>query len=217
MTPPDDRSPPSPHPRSRRPIVTAVVTLVAVVLATGVMLARRARREAHAEELLIVQGVRKVCKLATVEIALADYARRTVPKSVDLPFTTQPEAYLFYSGVASAGVDVCDDAWRIEVDHAARLVRIRLPPPRLLSVEVKRFEVINETSGFLNRIAPEDRNRWFQDARASLERAALGQGALEKAAAHARELFSDFVERWGYHLELDVAGGDSGMSAKVMK
>jgi hypothetical protein len=199
----------------RRIPALVVVTLVSAVLATGVLVAQRARRAQRQEEMMIVQGFRKICRLATVEVSLADYARRTVPKTVDLPFTTQPEAYLFYSGVASAGVDVCDDAWRIEVDHAARLVRIRLPPPRLLSVEVKRFEVINETSGFLNRIAPEDRNRWFQDARASLERAALGQGALEKAAAHARELFSDFVERWGYHLELDVA--DSGMSAKVLK
>ena len=99
-TPPDDLQPspppspqPSPRPRSRRPIVIAVVTLVAVVLATGVMLARRARRDARAEELLIVQGVRKVCKLATVEIALADYSRRTVPKPVDLPLTTPRFAF----------------------------------------------------------------------------------------------------------------------------
>jgi hypothetical protein len=205
--------------KSRRPIVIAVVVLVAAVMGTGVLVARRARREAHAEELLIVQGVRKVCKLATVEVTLADYARRTVPKSIDLPFTVQPEAYLFYSGVAAAGFDVCDEPTRVDVDHATRVVRLRLPPARLLSLDIKRFETINERSGFLNAIAPEDRNRWFQDARSALERGALAQGVLAKAEAHARELFGDFVERWGYHLQLEVAGGplhqENGPSAGV--
>jgi hypothetical protein len=205
-TPPTPTVPPAPSPpRRRRPTAVAVLALVTIVLLTGVLLARRARREAEAQDMLVVQGVRRVCKLATVEIALADYARRTVPKTVDLPFTTEPEAYLFYSGVASAGFDFCEEPSRIDVDHAARLVRVRLPAPRLLSLDIKRFETINERSGFLNAIAPEDRNRWYAEARASLERAALEQGALERAQGHARELFTDFVERWGYRLELEVA------------
>jgi hypothetical protein len=191
---------------SRRRIVIAVVALVAAVLGTGVLVARRTQLQARQEELLIVQGVRKVCKLATVEVSLADYARRTVPKTVDLPFTKEAEAYLFFSGVASAGFDVCDEPARIDIDHTARRVKVRLPPPRLLSLEIKRFETINEQSGLLNAIAPEDRNRWFQDARAALEHGAMAEGVLARAEAHARELFGDFVERWGYHLELDVAG-----------
>src|SRR5215831_3835601 len=131
-----------------------VLGLVVVVLGTGVIVARRARREARQEEMLIVQGFRKICRLATVEVTLADYARRTVPKTLDLPFTTQPEAYLFYAGVAAAGFDVCDgqEGLQIDVNHTARRVRVRLPAPRLLSLEVKRFETINERSGFLNAI-----------------------------------------------------------------
>jgi len=190
-----------------------VVVLVAAVLGTGVLLARRARREAEAQDLMIVQGVRRVCKLATVEITLADYARRSVPKSIDLPFTSEAEAYLFYSGVVSAGFDVCEEPSRIDVDHAKRLVRVRLPPPRLLSVDIKRFETINESSGFLNAISPADRNRWYAEARASLEQAALAQGVLEKARAHARELFGDFIERWGYTLELEFASPSAAARA----
>jgi Protein of unknown function (DUF4230) len=197
-------------PGARRFRVLVVLALVAVVLSTGVLVARRARREARREEMLIVQGFRKICRLATVEVSLADYARRTVPKTVDLPFTTEPEAYLFYSGVAAAGFDVCDEGARIDVDHRAHEVHVRLPAPRLLSLEVKRFETINERSGFLNAIAPEDRNRWFQEARAALEHGALAQGLLPRAAAHARELVGDFVERWGYRLDLEIAGNPGG-------
>jgi hypothetical protein len=186
---------------SRRRKVFAAVALVAAIAGLASVLSRRAQR-ARAEDLAIVEGVRKVCKLATIEVALADYARRTVPKTLDLPFTHEPEAYLFYSGVVSAGFDVCDQPTRIDVDHTARVVHVALPPPRVLSLDIKRFETINESTGFLNAIAPADRNRWYQEARESLTSAALAQGILAKAEAHARELFEGFVSRWGYRLEL---------------
>jgi hypothetical protein len=187
-------------PRSRRPMIVGYVALILTIFGTGALVAYRARREAHAEEMQILQGVRRVCKLATVEVSLADYARKTVPKSVDLPFTKEPEAYLFYAGVVSAGFDICDAPAGIFVDHAERQVRITLPPPHILSIDIQRFETINETSGFLNAIAPEDRNRWYAEARAALERGALDQGALDRAQIHAEELFEAFVARHGYTL-----------------
>jgi hypothetical protein len=197
---PTSSSPPS---RVRR-FVAVAAALGAIALAV-LVLAQRARRRAREEELVIVEGVRKVCKLSTIEVALADYARRTVPKTIDLPFTAEPEAFLFYSGVVSAGFDVCDEPTRLEVDQATRVVRVALPPARILSLDIKRFETINERSGFLNAISPDDRNGWYQDARAGLTRAALAQGVLGKAETHARELLGDLVARWGYRLDLSVA------------
>jgi hypothetical protein len=171
-----------------------------MIFLTGGLVAYRGRREARAEELQIVTGVRRVCKLATVEVSLADYAKKTVPKSVDLPFTKEPEAYLFYAGIVSAGFDICDAPAGIVVNHAERQVRITLPPPRILSIDIVRFETINESSGFLNAISPEDRNRWYGEARTALERGALAQGALDRAQIHAEELFEAFVARHGYTL-----------------
>jgi Protein of unknown function (DUF4230) len=176
------------------------VALIVLIFVTGGLVAYRARREAKAEELQIVTGVRRVCKLATVEVSLADYAKKTVPKSVDLPFTKEAEAYLFYAGVVSAGFDICDAPAGIVVNHAERMVRITLPPPRILSIDIVRFETINENSGFLNAISPEDRNRWYSEARSALERGALAQGALDRAQIHAEELFEAFVARHGYTL-----------------
>ena len=187
-----------------------VSVLAAVAVGAAVILAQQARRGARAEELVVVEGIRKVCKLSTIEISLADYARRTVPKTIHLPFTHEPEAFLFYSGVVAAGFDVCDEPARIDVDHAARAVRVSLPPPRILSLDIKRFETINERSGFLNAIAPADRNGWYRDARESLTRAALAQDVLPRAEAHARELLTDFVSRWGYHLTLVVGATSAG-------
>jgi hypothetical protein len=204
-------SPPAtPAPPRRRLLLPAAVIVVTVVAA--IALVHRAKQQARAEDLLIVEGVHKVCKLATMEVALADYARRTVPKTIDLPFTTEPEAYLFYSGVVSAGFDVCDEPTKLDVDHTARVVRLSLPPPRILSLDIKRFETINESSGFLNAISPADRNHWYQDAREGLTKVALAQDILPKSEAHARELLGDLVGRWGYRLELSV-GAPSGTSA----
>src|SRR5262249_1993900 len=141
---------------------------------------------------------------STIEVALADYARRTVPKTIDLPFTHEPEAFLFYSGVVSAGFDVCDEPTHLDVDHTARVVRIALPAAPVLSLDIRRFDTINERSGFVNAISTSDRNRWYQDARESLTSAAEAQGVIPKAEAHARELLGDFVGRWGYKLELSI-------------
>jgi len=189
-------------------MVIGCTTLIAATLATGIMIAQRTRREIRSEELEIVQGVRKVCKLSTLEMSLADYAKKTVPKTIDLPFTKEPTAYLFYSGVVSAGFDVCDGGARIDVIHSKREVRMILPPPRILSVDVLRFEIMNEDSGFLNEIAPADRNGWYAEARAALERGAVAGGALARATNHARELFAGFVGSHGYSLTFTVADGE---------
>jgi hypothetical protein len=194
-----------PRPGSRRAMVIGCTTLIAATLATGIIITQRTRREIRSEELAILQGVRKVCKLSTMEMSLADYAKKTVPKTVDLPFTKEPTAYLFYSGIVSAGFDVCDNAASIDIVHAKREVRMVLPPPRILSVDVQRFETINEDSGFLNDIAHADRNRWYGEARAALERGARAAGVLERATAHARELFAGFVGSHGYTLTFTVA------------
>jgi len=181
-------------------MVVWYVALILSIFGTGALVAYRASREAQAEKKQILEGVRRVCKLATVEVSLADYAKKTVPKSVDLPFTKEPEAYLFYAGIVSAGFDICDAQTGIVVNHAERQVRITLPPPRILSIDIQRFETINEESGFLNQISLEDRNRWYGEARSALERGALAQGALDRAQIHAEELFEAFVARHGYAL-----------------
>jgi hypothetical protein len=203
---------PVPSLRWLRPLlVVGGILLAALVVLLSVLLLRQ-REAGSLRELQIVQGVRKVCKLSTVEVSLADYARRSVPKIIDIPFTESPEAFLFYSGVISAGFDVCDEPARILIHHEAKTVEIHLPPPRILSLDVRRFEIINERSGLLNSIEPNDRNQWFDDARKSLKAGALSSGILPKAEAHARELFGSFVEQWGYELRLSFDAKSPALS-----
>src|SRR5262249_18598497 len=116
----------SPAPAPKRPY--RLIAVVAIALAgIGALAFVNVKRQARAEEPVGVEGIRTVCKLATIEVALADYTRRTVPKTIDIPFTAEPEAYLFYSGVVTAGFDICDEPTKLDVDHAARIVRLSVP------------------------------------------------------------------------------------------
>lgn len=194
------------------------VGMALALVAAVALLAWRHAADQRRQDLQLLQGVRKVCKLSTVEVSLADYARRTLPPKLtlpfdlplDLPFLEPAEAFLFYAGVISAGFDVCDEPFRIQIDHGTRVVEVALPPPRILSLDIKRFEIINERSTFLNAIEPSDRNAWYQEARESLKVGALQSGVLVKAQEHARELFESFVERWGYHLKLSGQPASAG-------
>lgn len=202
-------TPPWSPPTSRRRWLLVTVVGLAVAGLVALVLWRQ-REERRQQDLQLVQGVRKVCKLATVEMSLADYSRKSMRKKfdfpIDLPFTGPSEALLFYAGVVSAGFDVCDEPFRVMVDHGARTVNVVLPPPRILSLDINRFEVINEHSSWLNAIEPADRNQWYQDAREGLKAGALKSGVLAKAQDHAQELFGGFVERWGYKLTLSQDG-----------
>ena len=79
------------EPPSRRALWVGVIALVSTILVTGAMVASRARKEARSEELQILQGIRKVCKLSTVELSIADYARKSVPKASTFPSRASPK------------------------------------------------------------------------------------------------------------------------------
>ena len=143
------------------------------------------------------------CKLATVEISLADYAKKRVPKTFDLPFTKPAGGVSVLRGCGVGRLRHLRQPSGIVGRPRVREVRITLPHPRILSVDILRFETINERSGFLNAIPPEERNRWYGEARAALENGALAQGALDKAQAHARELFAGFVGAPRIHAGVD--------------
>jgi hypothetical protein len=181
------------------------VTLIALIMITGFIIGQRTRREARLEEARMLSGARRVCKLSTVELPLADYAKKAVAAPAPGAPPGDAAVYLFYSGVVSAGFDGCDAPGEVTVDHAGREVRVALPAPRVLSVDVLRFESVNQASGFLDAVAPAERSRWFADARAALQKQALAAGLLERAQSRAHQQLADYVEPRGYRLRFSVA------------
>lgn len=182
---------------------SAAVLAVLAFFAAGYLVGRwRMRREA-VSSVPVVQAVRRIARLATVEMEIADVVRYEEVKTV-LVFDIPKNATLRLRGKVTGGFDL-GHGFDVEADAARHRIVVRLPAPQILSVD-DRLEWFDERSGWLNPITPADRTRWTQWARAALSRSAKDAGLYEKSTAHARDLFTDAAAAFGWTAEVMVSG-----------
>ncbi len=190
----------------QRRLVLGFLAASAAVLAfftAGYLLGRwRTRREAVSSA-PVVQAVRRIARLATVEMEIADVVRYEEVKTV-LVFDIPKNATLRLRGKVTGGFDLAH-GFDVDADAARHRISVRLPAPQILSVD-DRLEWFDERSGWLNPITPADRTRWTQWARAALSRAAKDAGLYEKSTAHARDLFTDAAAAFSWTAEVSVDG-----------
>ena len=188
-------------PGSLAALVTALAVLA--VLAAGYFIGRwRTRREAVSSA-PVVQAMRRIARLATVEMEIADVVRYEEVKTI-LVFDFPKNATLRLRGKVTGGFDL-DHGFDVKADAARHRIVVSLPAPQILSID-DRLEWFDEQSGWLNPITPADRTRWTQWARAALSRAAKDAGLHEKSTAHARDLFTDAAAAFGWSAEVMVGG-----------
>lgn len=190
----------------RRRLLLGLLAASAAVLAlfaAGYLLGRwRTRREAVSSA-PVVQAVRRIARLATLEMEIADIVRYEEVKTI-LVFDIPKNATLRLRGKVTGGFDLAH-GFDVEADAARHRILVRLPAPQILSVD-DRLEWFDERSGWLNPITPADRTRWTQWARAALSRAAKDAGLYEKSTAHARDLFTDAAAAFSWTAEVTVGG-----------
>ncbi|HEX5856378.1 MAG TPA: DUF4230 domain-containing protein [Thermoanaerobaculia bacterium] len=190
----------------RRRLLLGLIAASAAVLAVfacGYLIGRwRTRREAVSSA-PVVQAVRRIARLATIEMEIADVVRYEEVRTI-LIFDIPKNATLRLRGKVMGGFDLAR-GFDVEADADRRLILVRLPAPQVLSVD-DRLEWFDEHSGWLNPITPSDRTHWTQWARGALARAAKDAGLLEKSAAHARDLFTDAASAFGWTAEVTVNG-----------
>jgi hypothetical protein len=190
----------------RRRLLLGLFAACAAVLAVfvfGFLIGRwRARREAVSSA-PVVQAVRRIARLATIEMEIADVVRYEEVRTI-LVFDIPKNATLRLRGKVMGGFDLAR-GFDVEADAGRRLILVRLPAPQILAVD-DRLEWFDERSGWLNPITPNDRTHWTQWARGALARAAKDAGLFEKSAAHARDLFTDAASAFGWSAEVTVDG-----------
>jgi len=190
----------------RRRLLLGLIAAIAAVLAVfvcGFLIGRwRTRREAVSSA-PVVQAVRRIARLATIEMEIADVVRYEEVKTI-LVFDIPKNATLRLRGKVIGGFDLAR-GFDVEADATRRLVTVRLPAPQIIAVD-DRLEWFDEHSGWLNPITSNDRTHWTQWARGALARAAKDAGLLEKSAAHARDLFRDAASAFGWTAEVTVNG-----------
>lgn len=151
----------------------------------------------------VVTAVRKIARLATVQMEISDVLRVEEVKTIFV-FDVPKNATLRLRGRVLGGFDL-DKGFDVTTDDARKVVRVRLPAAQILSVD-DRLEWFDEKSGFLNPITPEDRTRWTTWARAALAKSAKDAGLFDAAARHAAELLSDAAAAFGWTAEVTVGG-----------
>lgn len=151
----------------------------------------------------VVLAVKKIARLSTVEIEVADVVRYEEVRTVAAVFDFPKAATLRLKGRVLGGFDL-DEGLDVNVDEARRRILVTLPPPKILSVDAK-LEWFDEKSGWMNPITAEDRTRWMAWSRGALARAAKDAGLDAKAEAHARELLEGAGTAFGYKVEVRIA------------
>jgi Protein of unknown function (DUF4230) len=159
-------------------------------------------RAARVDSAPVVETVRRIARLATVEIVIADVVRYEEVRTLlflDIP----KSATLRIRGRVLGGFDL-DRGVVIRADPRRKIVRVTLPRPGIVAID-PQIEWFDEKSGWLNPITTEDRNRWMLWARGELGRSARAAGLEEKARQHARELIAAAAAAFGWTAETTFA------------
>jgi hypothetical protein len=193
-------------------VILSMLALCAALVAVGVVALRRlegqrVERESHS----VVEAVRKVARLATVEANVSSWQLRREARNLFgiFPIKCEKTIAIFYRGKVAAGFDFDQpDSLNVAFSRSEtdRRVVIRMPPPRILYTDAPAPELVVADGSICNRLEPSDYQRLHNEARAAVEREAIKQGILHQADAHARELVRAVTRPFGYEAEIQIAG-----------
>jgi hypothetical protein len=195
--------------RSGRVLPWAVALLLSA--ACGFLLSGLLQRRAESRRVSaapVVEAIRKIAQLATVEIQVSDVFRVEELKSF-LIFDFPKSATIRMRGKVVGGFDLESPVFDVRPHAERRFVEVRLPPPRILALD-PRLEWFDERSGIFNPITPQDRTRWMLWARGQLGRAAKQAGLEKNAVDHARQLIEAAAKAFGWRADVKVASDVPG-------
>ena len=208
----DDGKPSAPPSYFRTALLRlALFALLGVAVLAGFRWGRRGTsREPHVDSAPVVQAIRQIAKLATVQIEVADVVRYEEVRTIAV-FDIPKNATMRLRGTVQGGFDL-EHGFVVAAEEATRTLRVSLPAPQVLSVDA-RVEWFDERSGWLNPITPQDRTRWSAWSRGALARAAKDGGLDARASAQARKLFTESAAAFGWKAVVTIEGERAGKPA----
>lgn len=207
--------------RRKRAFIGVVAT--AAIGVGGLALWRKAeeRNEFH-RRATMVNAINKVAKLTTVEMKVSSFELRKDAKDLlgFIPIKCEKTVAIFFHGTVAAGFDL-EDGSQLKVEvrpvvtggnarplreallpQVSRKLHVELPPPRLLYTDAPAPDIVVADGSLCNRIEPSDYQTLSSEARLAVQKEALANGVLAKAAAHAEEMIKALATPLGY--EVDV-------------
>ena len=149
---------------------------------------------------VVVNQIKAVAKLVSSEATVRD-----VIVYENTWYGSTKRSLVVVTGRLLAGIDLRDNP-DVAIDHVRKRITIRIPPAKLIAVEIQDMQTYDERGGLWNPFTREDRDAIQRQARAQLT-AAGGQLALIRHANEsAVELLRMLLAKDGYTVDVAVRG-----------
>jgi uncharacterized protein DUF4230 len=193
-------------PRIFGPGTLLVALALLIVLAFGYCATRLVpsallgRNETNITHDVVVQQIKAVAKLVSSEATVRD-----VIIYENTWYGSTKRSLVVVTGRLLAGIDLRDNP-DMSIDHARRRISVRIPPAKLIAVEIQDMQTYDERGGLWNPFTREDRDAIQRQARTQLT-AAGGQLALIRHANEsALELIRLLLAKDGYTVDVALRG-----------
>ena len=145
---------------------------------------------------VVVNQIKAVAKLVSSEATVRD-----VIVYENTWYGSTKRSLVVVTGRLLAGIDLRDNP-DVAIDHARKTITIRIPPAKLIAVEIRDMQTYDERGGLWNPFTREDRDAIQRQARSQLT-AAGGQLALIRHANEsAVELLRMLLAKDGYTVDV---------------
>jgi hypothetical protein len=168
---------------------TLFILLTLVVFALGAWLGARLlgpKPRPVEESTVLLERIREVCKLTTVEGQFSEIYNYNEYQGY-FTWLWDKKVLVRVQATVSAGYDL--DNLQLEMDSAARVVRLRaLPEPQILSID-HTMDYYDISNGLFTEFSAEDYNRIHARAKALIREQALKSNLLPAARAQGEKIW----------------------------
>ena len=161
----------------------------------GVMFGRNETNITHD---VVVDQIKAVAKLVSSEATVRD-----VIVYENTWYGSTKRSLVVVTGRLLAGIDLRDNP-DVVIDHERRKITIRIPPAKLIAVEIRDMQTYDERGGLWNPFTREDRDAIQRQARAQLTAAGSQLALIAHANESAVELLRLLLARDGYTVDVAV-------------
>jgi hypothetical protein len=149
---------------------------------------------------LVIQQVRAVAKLVSSEATVRD-----VIVYENTWYGSTKRSLVVVTGRLLAGIDLRDNP-DVTIDHQNKRIVIRIPPAKLIAVEITDMRTYDERGGLWNPFTREDRDAIQRQARTQLLAAGNQLELLRHANESATEMLRMLLAKDGYTVDAGIRG-----------
>jgi hypothetical protein len=147
---------------------------------------------------VVIDQIKAVAKLVSSEATVRD-----VVVYENTWYGSTKRSLVVVTGRLLAGIDLRDSP-DVRIDHAAKKISIRIPPAKVIAVEIKDMHTYDERGGLWNPFTREDRDAIQRQARTQLLAAGSQMELLRHANESAVEMLRMLLARDGYTVDVAV-------------